>query len=96
MNKEKLNIPNEKLIEIYESMLKIRLTEEKLIELNPEQLMKSPHHYYNGQEAVAVGVGSSPLPAAAKTERVPSVAAINTSSPSSTPETVVVPEKIMS
>lgn len=59
MNKEKLNIPNEKLIEIYESMLKIRLTEEKLIELHSEQLMKSPHHYYNGQEAVAVGVSAA-------------------------------------
>jgi len=51
-----MNIPRKKLIEMYELMLKIRLVEEKLIELHPEQLMKSPHHYYIGQEAVAVGV----------------------------------------
>jgi pyruvate dehydrogenase E1 component alpha subunit len=59
MKNEKSNIPKEKLIEIYEGMLRIRLTEEKLIELHPEQLMKSPHHYYNGQEAVAVGVSAA-------------------------------------
>lgn len=56
MNDLLSNIPQEKLVLMYESMLKIRLTEEKCIELNPEQLMKSPHHYYIGQEAVAVGV----------------------------------------
>jgi pyruvate dehydrogenase E1 component alpha subunit len=56
MDKQKTKIPNKKLIKLYENMLKIRLVEEKLIELHPEQLMKSPHHYYNGQEAVAVGV----------------------------------------
>jgi acetoin:2,6-dichlorophenolindophenol oxidoreductase subunit alpha len=45
-------------IEMYKKMLLIRLTEEKLIELNHEQLMKSPHHYAIGQEGVAVGVCS--------------------------------------
>jgi len=59
MKKEKPNIPDEKLVDMYENMLKIRLVEEKLIELHPEQLMKSPHHYYNGQEAVAVGVSAA-------------------------------------
>ena len=56
MNKSNFGIPDGKLIEMYETMLKIRLVEEKCIELHPEQLMKSPHHYYIGQEAVAVGV----------------------------------------
>jgi len=59
MNKPLSDISNEKLISMYEGMLKIRLSEEKCIELNPEQLMKSPHHYYIGQEAVAVGVCSA-------------------------------------
>ena len=59
MDKRKANIPAEKLIDMYENMLKIRLVEEKLIELHPEQLMKSPHHYYNGQEAVAVGISAA-------------------------------------
>lgn len=53
------NISAEKLVDMYKNMQKIRLVEEKLIELHPEQLMKSPHHYYNGQEAVAVGVCSA-------------------------------------
>jgi acetoin:2,6-dichlorophenolindophenol oxidoreductase subunit alpha len=48
-----------KLIEMYESLYLIRLAEEKLIELNPEQLMKCPHHYAIGQEGVAVGVCSA-------------------------------------
>ena len=53
------NISAEKLVDMYKNMQKIRLVEEKLIELHPEQLMKSPHHYYNGQKAVAVGVCST-------------------------------------
>lgn len=56
MNELLSGIPHEKLISMYELMLRIRLAEEKCIELNPEQLMKSPHHYYIGQEAVGVGV----------------------------------------
>jgi len=59
MDKLLSDIPHEKLISMYESMLKIRLAEEKCIELNSEQLMKNPHHYYIGQEAVAVGVCSA-------------------------------------
>ena len=49
------DIPKEKLLQMYEDMVYIRMVEEKLISLHPEQLMKSPHHYYIGQEAVAVG-----------------------------------------
>lgn len=56
MIKQNFGIHVGKLIEMYKTMLKIRLVEEKCIELHPEQLMKSPHHYYNGQEAVAAGV----------------------------------------
>jgi pyruvate dehydrogenase E1 component alpha subunit len=56
MNEALSGIPHEKLISMYELMLKIRLAEEKCIELNSEQLMRSPHHYYIGQEAVGVGV----------------------------------------
>jgi len=52
----KLEISKEKLLNMYENMLYLRMVEEKLISLHPEQLMKSPHHYYNGQEAVAVGI----------------------------------------
>lgn len=56
MKIKKLEIPDEKLLKMYEDMLLIRMAEEKCIALHPEQLMKSPHHYYIGQEAVAVGV----------------------------------------
>jgi len=52
------NVTKQQLIEMYESMCLIRLAEEKLIELNPEQLMKCPHHYAIGQEGVAVGACS--------------------------------------
>lgn len=51
-----MNIPNNKIIEIYSIMLKIRMTEEKIIELHPEQMMKTPFHLYNGQEGIAAGV----------------------------------------
>src|SRR3990172_9367988 len=37
-------------------MLRIRLFEEKVVELYPEQEMKCPVHLCIGQEAVAVGV----------------------------------------
>ncbi len=37
-------------------MLKIRIFEERLIELYPEQQIKCPIHLYIGQEAIAVGV----------------------------------------
>lgn len=51
-----MEISNNKLIEMYSTMLKIRMTEEKLIELHPEQMMKTPFHLYIGQEGVATGV----------------------------------------
>ena len=44
------------LIEMYSTMLRIRLFEEKIVELYPEQEMKCPVHLYIGQEAVAAGV----------------------------------------
>ena len=55
-NVMKTGITAKKLIEMYEMMLLIRLTEEKLVELHPEQMMKTPFHLYIGQEAIAVGV----------------------------------------
>jgi TPP-dependent pyruvate/acetoin dehydrogenase alpha subunit len=54
-NQIKVGVSEEKLIEMYELMLKIRFAEEKLVELHPEQLMKTPFHLYIGQEAVAAG-----------------------------------------
>jgi TPP-dependent pyruvate/acetoin dehydrogenase alpha subunit len=50
------DVPVQKIIEMYEMMLRIRLTEEKLVELHPEQMMKTPFHLYIGQEAIATGV----------------------------------------
>lgn len=44
------------LIDLYESMLRIRLFEEKIVELYPEQEMKCPVHLCIGQEAIAAGV----------------------------------------
>ncbi|MBU1061328.1 MAG: thiamine pyrophosphate-dependent dehydrogenase E1 component subunit alpha [Candidatus Omnitrophica bacterium] len=38
------------------SMLRIRMVEEKIVELYPEQEMRCPTHLYIGQEAVSAGV----------------------------------------
>ena len=42
--------------ELYFSMLRIRLVEEKIAKLYPEQEMRCPVHLSIGQEAIAVGV----------------------------------------
>lgn len=47
---------NEQKIELYFSMLRIRMVEEKIAELYPEQEMRCPVHLSIGQEATAVGV----------------------------------------
>jgi len=44
------------LEKMYTSMLRIRLFEEKIVELYPEQEMKCPVHLCIGQEAIAAGV----------------------------------------
>ncbi len=41
---------------MFTTMLKIRRFEEKIIELYPQQQMKTPIHLYLGQEAIATGV----------------------------------------
>lgn len=51
-----MDIHKNEILQMYAIMLKIRLVEEKLIELHPEQMMKTPFHLYNGQEGVATGV----------------------------------------
>ncbi len=51
--------PKETLRELYLLMLRIRLFEEKIIELYPAQEMKTPVHLYIGQEAIAAGVTSN-------------------------------------
>lgn len=50
-------VPNH-LMELYCSMLRIRLFEERVAELYPEKQMKTPVHLCLGQEAVAAGVCS--------------------------------------
>ncbi|MEE9615139.1 MAG: thiamine pyrophosphate-dependent dehydrogenase E1 component subunit alpha [Thermodesulfobacteriota bacterium] len=49
-------IPKETLVGLYETMLRIRMFEEKVVELYPAQEMKTPVHLYIGQEAIAAGV----------------------------------------
>lgn len=44
------------LRQMHEIMLKIRIFEEKLIELYPQQEIRCPIHLYIGQEAIATGV----------------------------------------
>lgn len=44
------------LLKLYTEMLKVRLFEEKIIELYPEQEMKCPVHLCIGQEAISSGV----------------------------------------
>jgi pyruvate dehydrogenase E1 component alpha subunit len=44
------------LLDLYKSMLRIRMFEEKIVDLYPEQEMKCPVHLCIGQEAIAAGV----------------------------------------
>lgn len=56
-NKEDLAaIPRRSLLAMYTTMLRIRLFEEKIVELYPAQEMKCPVHLCIGQEAIAAGV----------------------------------------
>ncbi len=54
-----LDLPREKLVEMYRTMVKIRLFEEKVFELYAQNLVPGTIHLYTGQEAVAVGVCSA-------------------------------------
>jgi pyruvate dehydrogenase E1 component alpha subunit len=54
-----LEIPNEKLIEMYRKMLEIRYFEQTVYYLFLEGIIPGTIHLYTGQEAVAVGVCSS-------------------------------------
>lgn len=51
-----MNLPKETYKSLYEMMLHIRMVEEKIAELYPEQEMRCPTHLCIGQEAIAVGV----------------------------------------
>jgi TPP-dependent pyruvate/acetoin dehydrogenase alpha subunit len=53
---ETLDIPKETLKSIYEMMLRIRIVEERIVELYPEQEMRCPVHLCIGQEAVPAAV----------------------------------------
>lgn len=50
------SIPHSKLIQIYTNMLRIRKFEQEIARRWPEQEMRSPPHFYTGQEAVASAV----------------------------------------
>ncbi|OGU19984.1 MAG: hypothetical protein A2X85_13750 [Geobacteraceae bacterium GWF2_54_21] len=52
------NLPQSELLRLYESLTRIRLFEERIVERYHEQEMKTPVHLCLGQEAVAVGVCS--------------------------------------
>lgn len=51
-----IQLSKELLIQMYSSMLKIRMFEEKIIEVYPAQEMKCPVHLCIGEEAIAAGV----------------------------------------
>lgn len=53
---EKADISVDSLIALFRTMLKIRLFEEKIVEIYPGQEIRCPVHLYIGQEAVAAGV----------------------------------------
>jgi len=52
-------VQQDRINKLYYEMLRIRLVEEKIVELYPEQEMRCPVHLSIGQEAVAVGVCSA-------------------------------------
>jgi len=49
-------IDKKTLVSLFRRMLTIRVVEEKIVELYPEQEMRCPTHLYIGQEAVSAGV----------------------------------------
>lgn len=51
-----MHIPRETLIELYCRLARIRLFEEKIADLYPQQEIKTPVHLCIGQEAIAAGV----------------------------------------
>ncbi len=51
-----LNLPEEVYQSLYKQLLRIRMVEEKIAGLYPEQEMRCPTHLCIGEEAVAVGV----------------------------------------
>ena len=51
-----MNIDKKKILDLYERMLKIRLTEETIAERYSEEKMRCPTHLSIGQEAIASGV----------------------------------------
>lgn len=47
------------LLELYRTMLRIRLAEEKLVEPILDGTVKCPVHLYSGEEAIATGIGAN-------------------------------------
>ncbi|MBF0100105.1 MAG: thiamine pyrophosphate-dependent dehydrogenase E1 component subunit alpha [Desulfobacterales bacterium] len=56
MGRRAKNLSDENLIDLYRTMIKIRLFEEKIIDVYSAQDMRTPVHLYIGQEAIAAGV----------------------------------------
>ncbi|RLI43021.1 pyruvate dehydrogenase (acetyl-transferring) E1 component subunit alpha [Candidatus Bathyarchaeota archaeon] len=54
-----MNLPREKLVEMYRKMFEIRSFEEKVFELYAQNMVPGTIHLYAGEEAVAVGVCSN-------------------------------------
>jgi acetoin:2,6-dichlorophenolindophenol oxidoreductase subunit alpha len=53
-----IELPTGELLRMFESMLRIRLVEERVAELVTAKEIRCPAHLYTGQEAIAVGVCS--------------------------------------
>lgn len=56
MNSEGRETDGSLLLRLYETMLRIRVTEEKIAELLEQNQVRCPTHLYTGQEAIAAGV----------------------------------------
>jgi len=53
------DLPKEVLLNIYRNMIKIRLFEEKIVQIyRVEQKIQCPVHLYTGQEAIAAGISA--------------------------------------
>jgi TPP-dependent pyruvate/acetoin dehydrogenase alpha subunit len=52
------DIPRKELLRLYETMLRIRMIEERIADLYPLGQMRTPTHFSIGQEAVSTGVCS--------------------------------------
>ena len=65
-----MEISNKKILDLYNTMVKIRLFEDRIVDLYARGLVPGLAHLYIGEEAIAAGAYLSQLPAQLASIRV--------------------------